>query len=261
MTKESKDIIKEKQKATEFSDDDLLKTIAGMKLKGVKAKLKAEANESSIMGAEKFYSSDTMNLLNTSGRKSFLGSETELSINFSFLNNRPKKPKGRSFSSGSLANIIKDFQDQDSNVILKNMIKSDKEINVNDLSCKDKKNLFKNLNTLNALNVHDDSINSIDCENLKNNLLKSEDKILSLDHSLTLESNPGSKKKENFIPKSELIKDGAGGVQLGNFNQINLNNIGNKNLNVNEKLPGNMNLNLNLNAKPMGGVINNPMLN
>jgi hypothetical protein len=256
LTKESKDITKEKQKATEFSDDDLLKTIAGMKLKGVKAKLKAEANESSILGAEKFYSNDTLNLPNTSGRKSFLGSETELSINFSFLNNRPKKPKGRSFSSGSLANIIKDFQDQDSIANLKNMIKSDKEISGNDVSCKDKKNIFKNLNTL-----HDDSINSIDCENLKNNLLKSEDKILSLDHSLTLESNPGSKKKENFIPKSELIKDGAGGVQLGNFNQINLNNIGNKNLNVNEKLPGNMNLNLNLNAKPMGGVINNPMLN
>jgi hypothetical protein len=253
FTKENKDTTKDKKKQTEISDDDLLRTLAGMKLKGVKSKLKAEANDLSLIGEEKFYSNDTLNLLNTSGRKSFLDSETELSINFSFLNNKQKKPKSRCYSSGSLPNLAKDFQDQDSINLIKNMIKSDKDVNSH-LCFNDKQISKKNPKSVNELNINDDSLNSIDCENLKNNLLKSEDKILSLDHSLTSEFNSGGKKKANFIPKSELIKENSQGSPSANYNQFNQNSNLNIKMNLSEQTG-------HINPNQHNKLINNSMMN
>jgi hypothetical protein len=155
-----------------------------MKLKGVKARLKAE--ETSING-EKFYSTDTLNLLNMSERKSFLGSsETDMSMNYSFM--RPKKMKGRSFSSGSSANNIMDFHENDSISHSKAVIKCGKE------------DVLPNSATKHLNKTNQD----FDGENFKI-LLKSDDK-LSIENSITI-SEPANKKKENFIAKSELLKD------------------------------------------------------
>ena len=130
-----------------------------------------------------------------SERKSFLGtSETDLSVNYSFL--RPKKLKGRSFSSGSLANIIKDFQEEDSISLSKLAVKCDKNIH---------SNAAINTSNLNKTGPNNnDSVNSLDCDNFKI-LLKSDDK-LSIENISTI-SEPANKKKENFIAKSELLKD------------------------------------------------------
>lgn len=184
---------------TTFTNEGMAADFANLRIMMNKQKQYERETEEIDLKALHF-SNDTLSLLNTSlcKQRGFLDSDLDLS-NCSALHNPEKaKVEKRCHSSESFQNLIDHFE----------CMEDDK---------KKKKNLKK-------INSHDGNegattanIRSLNYENLKE-LLKSEENVslsMSLSNIYTNQinneanqNNSTSKKKENFIPKSEILFKG-----------------------------------------------------
>lgn len=167
-------------------------------------------------GDKFFFSNDTLSLLNASRHKGFVDSDLDIS-NISFLHNPPKikNPPKRCHSASSFQNLIDNFEDEEVHCVnckkeeggkkapykkgKENLNSSDIYANIHDLLKSDEK-LSLNISSLSTSNI-----------NNNHNQINSNDISMN------------SKKKENFIPKSEILANSKGDNK--SMSNINVNPI------------------------------------
>lgn len=200
------------------SEDEISHNLSKLKLKAFRKKKKEDNSDmtfESLNGKiDKFFSNDTLSLLNTSERLVGRSFTTDLDIsNYSFLqnnNHKPFKTPGRSFSSNSCHNLINESAIYDDHHHHREKKEKNSQVgNTNMLNIKQRNSVGESRSEFNSSELLGNKIK---------NLNKSDDKL-----NLSI-SNCEVKKKENFIAKSELI---LGLVGVSNFNAVNNNNITN----------------------------------